>query len=524
MRIIYIIYCLLVGIFFYSCQAPSSSGAELEEANTLIQKGDSCRQQDNEEEAIAFYYRSLELAKQAGAPVSEATAGNRLGIVYLYRELYYDALDLFRKSASIYAKAGDDAQQASALRNIGRTNLMLHRSDSIACYYEQAIDVASRLEDKELLRSISAELEAIYSKGGFYHYSSRLMLKFLDSVADDAFTCLIAGEACISMGDKDQARIWLKKATRTNDMYICSSAYRLLYEIERNAKHPEETIEYAESYIQCRDSLENELSTSSTIRALGQNYEKERLKSENQQLQNEQLRRRMYYLIILSVSFCLLVAGLVWYYREKWKKEKVLADVMQQLRDNESQIERFTAIIEKNKRIISDLKGDQRKKAALLLEEQNKATNYENLKNENLLLIKQLNVLHSDREEIMQRLQMGTASSVPSQRIAAFEQLRMLKSEPYYGIIETQEEWNRVFELIDVFYGNISTKLNGCETLNDNDRRICYLLHAGLDNSTIGTLFNIDNASVTKAKQRIKKKLGLSANDSLEAFFAENKR
>lgn len=117
---------------------------------------------------------------------------------------------------------------------------------------------------------------------------------------------------------------------------------------------------------------------------------------------------------------------------------------MQQLRDNESQIESYTAVIEKNKRIISDLKGDQRRNAALLREEQSKSTNYENLKSENLLLMKQLHILHSDREEILQRLQMGSTSSISSQRIAAFTQFWLLKSESYYGIIETQEEWNRV--------------------------------------------------------------------------------
>lgn len=70
------------------------------------------------------------------------------------------------------------------------------------------------------------------------------------------------------------------------------------------------------------------------------------------------------------------------------------------------------------------------------------------------------------------------------------------------------QEWNRLFELIDLFYGNISARLNGCELLREHDRRICYLLHAGLDNSALGILFNIDNTSVTKSKQRIKKKTG----------------
>lgn len=524
MRIDFITYYLLIGFLFFSCQASLPTDAQVEEVNSLIEKGDSCRRADNEENAIFFYYRSMELAKNTGLRTLEAAADCRLGVIFLYRELYYDALDLFRQAASIYALVGEDAEQAVALRNIARTHLLLHHSDSIACYYEQAIEVASRLENKELVHSISTELEAIYSKGGFYHFSSRLMLKFLDSVSDDAFSSLIIGETYMSMKNVEQARVRLKRATQTSDMYIRSSAYQSLYELERNANRPEIAVGYAEKYIQSRDSLDKQLSASSTIRALGQNYEKERLKSENQQLLNERLRRRMQYLIILSFSFCLLVAGLVWYYREKWKKEKVLADVMQRLRDNESQIDRYTVIIEKNKRIISELQGDQRKKAAQLREVQTKSSQYESLKEENMLLMKELHLLQSDRKEILQKLQMGTISSISSQRMAAFTQLWLLKSEPYYGIIETPGEWCRLFELIDVFYGDISDKLNSCELLNEHDRRVCYLLHAGLDNSTLGTIFNIDNTSVTKSKQRIKKKLGLGANDSLKTYFIGNKR
>lgn len=93
-------------------------------------------------------------------------------------------------------------------------------------------------------------------------------------------------------------------------------------------------------------------------------------------------------------------------------------------------------------------------------------------------------------------------------------------ANPPYSI----KEWNRLFELIDLFYGNISARLNGCELLREHDRRICYLLHAGLDNSALGILFNIDNTSVTKSKQRIKKKLGLGPNDVLETFLNENKK
>ena len=44
----------------------------------------------------------------------------------------------------------------------------------------------------------------------------------------------------------EEARIWLKKAVQTSDMYICSSAYQLLYEIEKRTNHPDTAVKYAE--------------------------------------------------------------------------------------------------------------------------------------------------------------------------------------------------------------------------------------------------------------------------------------
>ena len=72
MRIIFIIYYLLITLLFVSCQESSSVEVEREKIASLLQKGDSCRQVGNEENSIAFYYRSLELAKQTGEQLLEA--------------------------------------------------------------------------------------------------------------------------------------------------------------------------------------------------------------------------------------------------------------------------------------------------------------------------------------------------------------------------------------------------------------------------------------------------------------------
>ena len=144
------------------------------------------------------------------------------------------------------------------------------------------------------------------------------------------------------------------KAVQTSDMYICSNAYLHLYNLEKKEQHWETAVRYADSYKQCRDSLERQLASSFDIRALGQKYEKERLQSANQELQNEHLRQRTHYLTGILVICFLFIICLFFYYREKRKKDKELTRILRRLRENEQQISNYTSLLQKNKRMIGN--------------------------------------------------------------------------------------------------------------------------------------------------------------------------
>ncbi len=516
MRNVLLLYILLPGFLFISCQSSSQKRNLEEKMQSLFEKGDSCRKHGDEENAVNFYNRSLNLAKQGDNPWLEATLYNRLGTIYMYRELYSDALDMFKSGAALYAKVPYCKEGAVTLRNIGRVNLLLQQSDSIFCYYDRALDVAMQLPDKELQRKLSSELEAIYSKAGLFHFSTKLLLRFLDSLEDDASTYLLLGELSVYQNRKEEARRLLLKAVQTSDMYICSNAYLHLYNLEKKEQHWETAVRYADSYKQCRDSLERQLASSFDIRALGQKYEKERLQSANQELQNEHLRQRTHYLTGILVICFLFIICLFFYYREKRKKDKELTRILRRLRENEQQISNYTSLLQKNKRMIGNLLNDKKENDTLL---QDKNVEYEDLKEINNQLSAELRTLHTDREDILRHLNVGNLELNLSEQYMAYTHLCQLKSETYYGILETQQEWNQLFAIIDLLYDNVSAKLSKYGLLTEQDKRVCYLLRIGISNADLGRLFNIDARSVTKSKQRIKKKINLAPDDSLEEFL-----
>jgi len=66
------------------------------------------------------------------------------------------------------------------------------------------------------------------------------------------------------------------------------------------------------------------------------------------------------------------------------------------------------------------------------------------------------------------------------------------------------------------FLENVAKRFN---ELTSNEQRICAYLKIGLNNKEIATLTNVESASVRRALNRLKKKMNLTADDSLRSFI-----
>ena len=218
------------------------------------------------------------------------------------------------------------------------------------------------------------------------------------------------------------------------------------------------TARYSDLYIQWADSLEKEHSSSLSFHDLGQSYEKKRMEAENERLKNQQLKRTMYLLMMIAGLCLLILIGVLLYQKEKRKKESEQANLMQQIREKEH--------------LIEDLQTSLKE------------------------------------------------PSVPL-RYEAFDLLYRLKTEPRYGLVRTEDEWLQLYAIINRLYGDIVNKLENCPQLTEQDVRVCYLVHARMNNAAMGTLFNVDGRSITKSKQRIKKKMEIDGDWSLEEFLAK---
>ena len=366
---------------------------------------------------------------------------------------------MFRQSAFIYREMGDWKEEALAWRNIGRANLMRHRSDSIIFYYQRAIGLAEETGELELQKELQREYQFVCSKNALMQGNTRLWLHYLDMLDSTDASYLLLGSIMAEHSTQyEEAERWLLRAAGSEDIYIRTNAYRKLYDWSKRMQDDNKTARYSDLYIQWADSLEKEHSSSLSFHDLGQSYEKKRMEAENERLKNQQLKRTMYLLMMIAGLCLLILIGVLLYQKEKRKKESELANLMQRIREKEH--------------LIEDLQTSLKE------------------------------------------------PSVPL-RYEAFDLLYRLKTEPRYGLVRTEDEWLQLYAIINRLYGDIVNKLENCPQLTEQDVRVCYLVHARMNNAAMGTLFNVDGRSITKSKQRIKKKMEIDGDWSLEEFLAK---
>ena len=468
MKIYPIIYVVWVGMLCFSCQSFVKQ-TDSEEIYDLLKQADSCSLHRKEEQAIQKYFEILKYAEDAETPLFLGDIYNKLGAMFLYRNLYVDAIDMFRKGAKLYHKGGAWREEALAWRNIGRANLMRQRSDSIIFYYQRAIGLAEETGEQEVLKDLQREFQFVCSKHALLQGDTRLWLHYLDMLDTSDASYLLVGTLLARQSvNNEEAEARLLKAADSKDLYIKANAYRALYDYSKKIGDGEKTALYSDLYIQYADSLEKKYSLSLSLHELGENYEKQRMEAENERLKNRQLKRTMYWSSVVVFLCMILLFGIQYYHKEKRKRKREMARLMKQIREKEH--------------VIEDLRKHQ----------------YEKEKREGVFI---------------------KCEDVLPKRYTAFDSLYKLKVQPYYNMIEAEDEWLEVYAIINLLYGDIVGKLERYPQLSMLDVRTCYLVHARLSNTDIAALFNIDSRSVSKAKQRIKKKMEIDSELSLEDYL-----
>ena len=477
-------------------------------AKALFYHGRVMLELDKEEEALKSFLAAKDVYERTKDHKMLALIAEEVGMINRKQDLYDDALTNFREALTTYKQLKDSLSVISASLNIARVYLFKSEWDSCSLYYNNALEIAVQ---KNYLSEITIlhELGILYRSMQNLPEAERYFLAAYEKETDEEkkyMECLSLGYLYMQMGQTENARKYLKMSANSSKAYTQISAYDCLYFLEKDIDNFEEAIVYHELADSITNSME-ELNSRELIASLQKKYENEKLQNDNLQMKV----RYTNFILWGTIVFLSVVACMCYYYYKNRNNKKKIAEIELQIRDNEEEIERYRQEIED-----IQISKDQVVKENLMLEENR--TKVGELNGKIVLLTMQNKILSEHLKERGGELNVGISSGP---FIHAFRLLLAIKEGTLRGKL-SNEERQKLFSLFDLIYWNyVSRLLDRAPTLTKHDLEICCFLKFGLTHEELSCIFHTTSDSVTRAKSRLKGRLGISTQDDLDAFLKE---
>ena len=282
--------------------------------------------------AIDLYLKSLKLTSEKNDPIFAAMVYSHLGNCYNEQDLHSTAREMYRKGYNLCA-VKDSARSFYALRDIGNTFLLEYQSDSALCYYQQALKIASSLQNNECLSLIYKNIAGLYSEQGRYVEAESNLSKalpYLGVEEDYTSACSIKGNILGDLNQSDSAIYYWKIGAESSNIYVKASSYNSLFQEYKKMKLWEEATVYADSFFIYYDS----------IQAMNYRIELDELMDNHLvEVHKRELSARNQWVIVgLVAAFLVLVAILIILYlwRDARRKKKYV-DLQQRLMENRAE-------------------------------------------------------------------------------------------------------------------------------------------------------------------------------------------
>lgn len=500
-------------------------------ATALYYKGILYEKANKNNEAQESYLKAIEeVEKTKDYRLAHLIYGS-IGNIYLYNHLYEYALQMFEQSLH-YAQLSDNKGYiCSVYYHLAKAYSVLSDWENSIKYYKEAIQMAEMLHHNGILIDGMNELAGVYTATEDYQFAlsyaeKALKLKettesTLNKGLEQSF--LTIGEIYRLINKADSAYYYLNNALSTTRIETMHAAYQALYYLSRDNKNYEKMNQYCDSMMVYQDSIWK-LDKSKEFMDMQEKYNQQKTLNEKNQLQirNDIIIRNA---LIATVVIFFMIAILIYIYQRKLiKKEQII-------QRNEEKIQLNTLKIRENERIISHHQNrmeelieqmEENKGIQELLEEQKNLLEEvkhqnEDLQQENKTLQQQIDrysfSLNEKAKELSKLDLLGEENLKLRDRerflcnelIKRTEILYNLKLNPRHL---KGKQWDEIKEIMNLLFDNYIGRLsNLVPSLTESDLQICCFIKLGITNPKIAEILDIDPASVSKRKLRLKERI-----------------
>ena len=446
---------------------------------------------------------------------------NHIGMLYAYQKVYEKALPFQKKAVENFHLINDSTGQVFALRDLGRTFLMLGLQDSSIICNQKAI----ALMRKRIIPSVYTELAGLYIDRQRMEEAHGLLRTSLQNVAKPQAkypVYLVLGELYKKSGQIDSARFYLQACINSAPLPETRAGGLFhLKEIALEKGQWEQAALLSKQYELLKDSIEQGKNAES-IRNVQAFYSYNEIEQDLWEARLYASKQKSFYsLLITACLFFLTVAPLRFIHYRRERK-----NLLQRLKANEEQIQRN----EQTLKNISDVKDSLQNEIQIYktTERQLSKEKDEQLKRTNEEIrqkIMQLEKLSHTKDELEKNLlTLRSENSNLKKREQAREEERKkieeserLQNERLYdkfrspaGWEPTDTDWHKLFISVDKLYPKMVTTLQKSTSLNESERKICYLSKIGVKPGAIEILLGKGNVSVYRKRlyEKLTKKEG----------------
>ena len=430
---------------------------------------------------------------------------NHIGMLYAYQKVYEKALPFQKKAVENFHLINDSTGQVFALRDLGRTFLMLGLQDSSIICNQKAI----ALMRKRIIPSVYTELAGLYIDRQRLEEAHGLLRTSLQNVAKPQAkypVYLVLGELYKKSGQIDSARFYLQACINSAPLPETRAGGLFhLKEIALEKGQWEQAALLSKQYELLKDSIEQGKNAES-IRNVQAFYSYNEIEQDLWEARLYASKQKSFYSLLITACLFLLTVALLRFIHYRRERKSLL----QRLKANEEQIQRN----EQTLKNISDVKDSLQNEIQIYKtkERQLSKEKDEQLKRTNEEIrqkIMQLEKLSHTKDELEKNLL--------TLRRKKIEESERLQNERLYdkfrspaGWEPTDTDWHKLFISVDKLYPKMVTTLQKSTSLNESERKICYLSKIGVKPGAIEILLGKGNVSVYRKRlyEKLNKKAG----------------
>ena len=447
---------------------------------------------------------------------------NHIGMLYAYQKVYEKALPFQKKAVENFHLLSDSTGQVFALRDLGRTFLMLGHQDSAIICNQKAI----ALMRKRIIPSVYTELAGFYIDRQRLEEAHGLLRTSLQNVAKPQAkypVYLVLGELYKKSGQIDSACFYLQACINSAPLPETRAGGLFhLKEIALEKGQWEQAALLSKQYELLKDSIEQGKNAES-IRNVQAFYSYNEIEQDLWEARLYASKQKSFYSLLITACLFLLTVALLRFIHYRRERKSLL----QRLKANEEQIQRN----EQTLKNISDVKDSLQNEIQIYKtkERQLSKEKDEQLKRTNEEIrqkIMQLEKLSHTKDELEKNLlTLRSENSNLKKREQAreeeerkkIEESERLQNERLYdkfrspaGWEPTDTDWHKLFISVDKLYPKMVTTLQKSTSLNESERKICYLSKIGVKPGAIEILLSKGNVSVYRKRlyEKLTKKEG----------------